>query len=79
MVQVVRSSDSSAQVVPATSPRRCPVKISKRTIFPKGELVVPVARRIFGISSSLNTRSRLALVFDTGKSAKGFSFVPCHA
>jgi hypothetical protein len=57
---------------PCDFARRCPVKMSKRTIVPKGERVAPVARQISAISSSLNTRSRLTLALDTGKSAKGF-------
>jgi hypothetical protein len=36
IVQVAKSSESSADVIPATSSRRGPVSINRRTMAPKG-------------------------------------------
>ena len=44
IVQVFKSSESSAQVIPATSSRRCPVSIKMRTMAPKGRAASPAAR-----------------------------------
>jgi hypothetical protein len=71
--QIVKSSESSSQVMPATSPRRCPVRISKRMIGPKGADASPAACQISTTSASLKTRSRLAAALTTGNAANGLA------